>query len=281
MAATVVDHYKVLGLEVSATAAEIRTSYRELSKRHHPDRGGDPESFARVTTSYGVLSDPQARDMYDVERRLAASRAADAVRSAHGEPSGAQQWAATVFGPETPARPQRPGAQATKPSPATSSPTFTDQAEAAQAEQAAYQAAHGEPMRATAEKLHYAAHRAVSYAIAAVVGGLWWPVQYALAKLSPSSTGHPAYDLQKFVERPGAALLVPVLAALAVFCERRLFPVHTVRTTPSRVRRLSIGAVVVVVLWFNVYLAQVPYALGALGAVALVAASSMIKRQQR
>jgi hypothetical protein len=126
--------------------------------------------------------------------------------------------------------------------------------------------------------LHYAAHRTVSYVIAAVVGGLWWPIQFLLAKSFPSTEGHPAYVVQQVIVRPGAPVLVIVLAALAVFCERRLFPVHTVRTTPSRLRRQTTSTAVVLILWLNVYLAQWPFAFGAIAVVALVAAAALVKK---
>ena len=57
--------YEDLGLEPSATADEIRTAYRRLAMKHHPDRNGDPVEFKRVKNAYEVLSDPERRLQYD------------------------------------------------------------------------------------------------------------------------------------------------------------------------------------------------------------------------
>lgn len=42
------DPFGVLGLGVDATADDVRVARRELAKRHHPDRGGDPEAMQAV-----------------------------------------------------------------------------------------------------------------------------------------------------------------------------------------------------------------------------------------
>ena len=39
------DPFAVLGVDQEASISEIRQIYHELSKKHHPDRGGDPEKF--------------------------------------------------------------------------------------------------------------------------------------------------------------------------------------------------------------------------------------------
>ena len=57
--------YSQLHIEATATAAEIRTAYRQLSKKHHPDKGGDPEQFHRINHAYEILSDPAGRELYD------------------------------------------------------------------------------------------------------------------------------------------------------------------------------------------------------------------------
>ncbi len=40
--------HQILGVETSATESEIRTAYRTLLKRHHPDHGGHPEEFTKI-----------------------------------------------------------------------------------------------------------------------------------------------------------------------------------------------------------------------------------------
>lgn len=63
------NHYDTLGIEPTATQAEIRTAYRRAAMRLHPDRkGASPESvseFQHVQAAYAVLSDPERRARYD------------------------------------------------------------------------------------------------------------------------------------------------------------------------------------------------------------------------
>jgi curved DNA-binding protein CbpA len=72
------DHYAELGVTVAASEAEIRTAYRRLAKRFHPDLNpGDPaaeQRFKTLTAAYDVLSDADRRRYYDLHlRRSAAS----------------------------------------------------------------------------------------------------------------------------------------------------------------------------------------------------------------
>jgi len=270
-----VDHYAILGVAQNATPDEIRSAYRELSKQHHPDRGGDAETFAALHESYQLLMDAPARDLYDVECRLAEARKKDALRRAAGKPTGAQEWASHVFGDETPSRPQNP--------PSTSSPTDTppDYADAhAQATQAASQ--FQEPLRQAAATMRYAAHRTVSYATAAAIGALWWPIQLLLAALVPhlKSPGGYVNSLQTFVLHPGAAVLMVLFAGLVVYLEYRFFLIHTVRTTPDPRERYIAPAVVLVVFYLNVYLSTIPFAvLGALIIAAAIAVAYVLDRR--
>lgn len=59
------DPYLVLGLARSANAAAIKTAYRQQVQVTHPDRGGDTETFIAIVKAFGVLSDPEARRLYD------------------------------------------------------------------------------------------------------------------------------------------------------------------------------------------------------------------------
>ena len=58
-------HYEVLGVSVTANAQDIKAAYRRAARTHHPDHGGDPADFRRVTLAYEVLSDPKRREAYD------------------------------------------------------------------------------------------------------------------------------------------------------------------------------------------------------------------------
>jgi DnaJ-class molecular chaperone len=57
--------YKTLGLAEDATLEEVKKAYRNLAKVHHPDKGGDEETFKQIGKAYEVLSDPEKRAMYD------------------------------------------------------------------------------------------------------------------------------------------------------------------------------------------------------------------------
>src|ERR1700743_1089544 len=63
------DPYQVLGVERTATQAEIQKAYRALAKRHHPDLNpGKPEAeerFKAVSAAYSLLSDPEKRARFD------------------------------------------------------------------------------------------------------------------------------------------------------------------------------------------------------------------------
>lgn len=63
------DYYEVLGVGRNATDAQIKSAYRKLALKHHPDRNpGDhkaEESFKEAAEAYAVLADAQKRGMYD------------------------------------------------------------------------------------------------------------------------------------------------------------------------------------------------------------------------
>lgn len=63
------NYYKILGVERSATSADIKSAYRKLARLRHPDVNRDSESaareFALLSKAYHVLSDPQERSYYD------------------------------------------------------------------------------------------------------------------------------------------------------------------------------------------------------------------------
>uniref|UniRef100_A0A0K0DSB7 J domain-containing protein n=1 Tax=Strongyloides stercoralis TaxID=6248 RepID=A0A0K0DSB7_STRER len=55
------DPYAILGLDAGAEPSAIRKKYRELTKTHHPDRGGDAEAFDKIAKAYQALTDDEAR----------------------------------------------------------------------------------------------------------------------------------------------------------------------------------------------------------------------------
>lgn len=62
------DYYATLGVEPSAGEAEIKTAYRRLARKYHPDvskEAGAEDKFKAINEAYEALRDPQKRAAYD------------------------------------------------------------------------------------------------------------------------------------------------------------------------------------------------------------------------
>ena len=57
--------YEELGLKKNATKSEIKSSYRSLVKKHHPDAGGQKERFLAIQNAWEILNDPLKKEQYD------------------------------------------------------------------------------------------------------------------------------------------------------------------------------------------------------------------------
>ena len=62
------DYYEVLGVSKDASQAEIKSAFRKLAKKYHPDVSKEPdaeERFKEAQEAYAVLSDEAKRKQYD------------------------------------------------------------------------------------------------------------------------------------------------------------------------------------------------------------------------
>jgi len=62
------DYYKVMGVSKDANEKDIKTAYRRLARKYHPDISKEPnaeEKFKEVGEAYEVLKDPEKRRVYD------------------------------------------------------------------------------------------------------------------------------------------------------------------------------------------------------------------------
>lgn len=59
------DYYHILGVNKNSTQSDIKSAYRKLAAKHHPDRGGDTAHFQKIQEAYDTLGDDQKRQQYD------------------------------------------------------------------------------------------------------------------------------------------------------------------------------------------------------------------------
>ena len=63
-----IDYYKILGVKTTSSQAEIKSAYRKLARKNHPDLNKASQAardFDLVSKAYHTLIDPQERAYYD------------------------------------------------------------------------------------------------------------------------------------------------------------------------------------------------------------------------
>mmetsp|Transcript_17238 Transcript_17238/g.30225 ORF Transcript_17238/g.30225 Transcript_17238/m.30225 type:complete len:430 (+) Transcript_17238:38-1327(+) len=74
--------YELLGVDRQASSSEIKKAYHRMAMKHHPDKGGDPETFKDIQRAFEVLSDSEQRERYDAMGEEALNE--DGGSSPHG-----------------------------------------------------------------------------------------------------------------------------------------------------------------------------------------------------
>jgi DnaJ family protein A protein 2 len=59
------EYYDLLGVDKNASESEIKKAFRKKAMKSHPDRGGDPEEFKKISEAYEILSDANKKSQYD------------------------------------------------------------------------------------------------------------------------------------------------------------------------------------------------------------------------
>ena len=96
------DYYDVLGLSKSASDSEIKSSYRKLAMKYHPDKNPDnkkaEDNFREITESYEILKNPQKRAAYDQYGHAAFSQKSSGGNAGGGFGGGFSDIFEDMFG---------------------------------------------------------------------------------------------------------------------------------------------------------------------------------------
>ncbi|MBS6159556.1 MAG: DnaJ domain-containing protein [Collinsella sp.] len=85
--------YDILGVSKSASDKEIKSAFRKLAQKYHPDAGGDEAKFKEISEAYETLSDEKKRKEYDQMLMFGGMPGAGgAYGGGYGAGAGASGW---------------------------------------------------------------------------------------------------------------------------------------------------------------------------------------------
>ena len=93
------DLYETLGIKKGASKDEIKSAYRKLAKKYHPDNHetGNADKFKEVQEAYSVLSDENQRKMYDQYGHAGVAGHGPSTGAGFGGPGGFQDFGGAGF----------------------------------------------------------------------------------------------------------------------------------------------------------------------------------------
>ena len=62
------NYYDILGVSETSTQDEIKKAYRKMAIEHHPDKGGDENTFKKISEAYDTIGDEGKRQQYDSQK---------------------------------------------------------------------------------------------------------------------------------------------------------------------------------------------------------------------
>ena len=62
------DPYSTLGVDRNASDKDIKTAFKNLAKKHHPNRGGDESKFKQINEAYSQIKNQEARQQFEQEQ---------------------------------------------------------------------------------------------------------------------------------------------------------------------------------------------------------------------